>query len=202
MHNFDRQSMDIKYLIEVPKIYSNMKIFDKRIFVLISFLLFTKCIFAQDSNSTIYCAYLDIYPKDMATMIVVDKTITSGIDYKWINAYVPNLDSTTISNFNQIAKTQSLLGEDCCSDIKNKITVEEFEKIDFHNNSKWKKFAKKFSSRPIIIQFSNIGLNDNQDQAIFEVRMHSYNYLKIELYLMKKQKNGWRFACKFNPVIE
>jgi hypothetical protein len=164
-------------------------------------LLYTFNVSAQTKESKIYCSVLVLFSTSNNSMVLVNESIPSKVNFDGIKRYVNNIDSTTIINFNKSASTKSQL-EVSCIPSERMISIETFNEIDFHNEKKWTEFSAQYKREPIIVQVSNIGINDKQDQAIVEIRLRTRLTTNIKFVIMKRIYEEWVFVKFYNPIIE
>lgn len=174
--------------------------FTKKILLLTFIGLNTFNSFCQYQDSKIYCSALKLFSNSNYSMVVVNETIDSKVNFKWINRSVGNMDTTTVVNFNKSAALISELKVRCIPNDRM-ISKNTFDHIDFDSKKKFSKFSKQFKKEPQIIQVSNIGVNDNQDQAIIEIRRHTKQGNTIQIIIMKKQYGEWVFSRFYDPIV-
>lgn len=164
-------------------------------------LLYTFNVSAQIKDSNIYCSVLALFSNSSNTMVLVNESIQSQANYYGIKRYVNSIDSTTIINFNKSASIKRQL-EISCIPAERMISVETFNDIDFSNEKKWTEFSVQYKKKPMIVQMSNIGINDNQDQAIVEIRLRTRLTTNIKFVILKRIHEEWVFVKFYNPIIE
>lgn len=173
----------------------------KKILLFAFILLYTFNVSAQVKESKIYCSILVMFSTSKNSMILVNESIQSQMNFNGIKRYVNNLDSTTIINFNKSAYEKSQL-EVSCIPAERMISIETFNGIDFHDEKKWAEFSTQYKREPLIVQVSNIGINDKQDQAIVEIRLHTRFTKNTKFVIMKRIYEEWVFVTFYNPIIE
>lgn len=158
--------------------------------------------FAQSGNiSDIYCVVIsDLYPNNQINYVLVDTIIDAQAKYSYLKNYIKDLDSTTISNFNNNKEEINLQSLDCPR-IKSKITNMEFKELDLRDNSTKKELIAKYGFMYRLIMVSNIGLNNLRDQACIKIR--AYGYDGFEEYLIKTdfEDGEWKITRKIDLVV-
>ena len=142
--------------------------------------------------------------KRLISYILKKESSNDRASYSYLksNAY-KNIDSTTVKSFNTQNKQSIELDFLTCPSIVKIVSEAAYKKLKLHKRRSWKKLAKKYPKYPMVLELSNIGINDTKTQALLTYFEKGHSSMSAEgrYVILEKRENQWEVVATMNSIV-